>query len=79
MKTNIPQNTYKKQPKTIKLSTYIYWFIIFLLVCVLTLFVLLSDTKTNHLEKENDLLRTELNLKTEKLFFIEQQNNHPNK
>lgn len=42
--------------------------IIIMLVSTLLAFIIISDTHTNYLEKENELLRNELNMKNGKLW-----------
>lgn len=74
MKTNIPQNTYKK-PKVNK-DPY-YMFAILLLLVILAATIIINDTKNSYIQKENEMLRTELSLKSEKLRYIEKENpNH---
>lgn len=43
-----------------------YILIIIMLVSALLAFVIISDTHTNYLEKENEILRNELNIKNGK-------------
>lgn len=43
-----------------------YILIIIILLALLFAFIIISDTHTNYLEKENELLRNELNIKNGK-------------
>ena len=45
-----------------------YILIIIILLALLFAFIIISDTHTNYLEKENELLRNELNIKNGKLW-----------
>lgn len=52
-----------------------YILIIIMLVSTLLAFIIISDTHTNYLEKENNLLRNELNIKNGKLWQKQIQQN----
>ena len=45
-----------------------YILIIIILLALLFAFIIISDTHTNYLEKENELLRNELNIKNGELW-----------
>ena len=46
------------------------WYILIIIILAATLlsFIIISDTHTQYLEKENELLRNELNIKNGKLW-----------
>lgn len=52
-----------------------YILIIIILLSLLISFIIISDTHTNHLEKENNLLRNELNIKNGDLWQRQIQQN----